>query len=193
MSNITYTVTVTDQFGCTETEQVTVSVFPTQFINLGPNVVIPFGGSVQLFANGNGNFSWEPDTFLTCNNCPNPTASPFSSTHYFVTLTDANGCNFYDSIWVFVEGSLYVPNTFTPNRDGLNDFFLAFGTEIKEFEMLIFNRWGEQIFRSTSLQEGWDGTHRNQKCPIGVYAWRILYTENSGKEGVLIGHVNLLR
>lgn len=193
LSNITYTVTVTDQFGCSETEQVTVSVFPTQYINLGPNVVIPFGGSVQLLANGTGNFSWEPDTFLTCNNCPNPTASPFSSTQYFVTLTDANGCKFYDSIWVFVEGSLYVPNTFTPNRDGLNDFFLAFGTEIKEFEMLIFNRWGEQIFRSTSLQEGWDGTHRNQKCPIGVYAWRIIYTENSGKEGVLIGHVNLLR
>lgn len=193
MGNTTYTVTVTDQFGCSETEQVLVSVFPTQYINLGANVVIPIGGSVQLSASGNGSFTWEPDTFLTCSNCATTVASPYSSTQYFVTLTDANGCQFYDSVWVFVEGTLYVPNTFTPNRDGINDFFLAFGTEIKEFEMLIFNRWGEQIFRSNSLQEGWDGMHKGHKCQIGVYAWRIVYTENSGKEGMLIGHVNLLR
>lgn len=188
-----FTVTVTDSFGCTATDSVHVQVFPTQYINLGANKLIPFGGSVQLIAQGNGSFSWAPDSFLTCTQCYNPVASPFSSTHYFATLTDANGCHFYDSIWVFVEGSLYVPNTFTPNRDGINDFFFAFGTEIKTFEMMVFNRWGEEIFKTDDISIGWDGTHRGQKSPIGVYAWRILYTENSGKEGTLIGHVTLLR
>lgn len=192
-SNTNYTVIVTDQFGCSETEYVSVNVYPKQDINVSANAIIPIGGSTQLFANGNGIFSWEPDSFLTCNNCPNPIASPLSSTQYIVTLTDANGCKFYDSVWVYVEGSIFVPNTFTPNRDGINDFFFAYGSEIKEFEMLIFNRWGEEIFKSNSLQQGWDGTHKGKKCPIGVYVWRILYTETSGKEGLLLGHVNLLR
>ncbi len=194
LTNTVFTVTVTDNNGCTSTENVQVSIYPTTNVSITPEYsIIPFGGSVQLTANGNGNFSWSPDTSLTCSNCSNTIASPFSSTQYIVTLIDANGCMFYDSAWVIVEGSIYVPNTFTPNRDGINDFFLAFGSEIKEFEMLIFNRWGEEIFRSTSLLEGWDGTYKKQKCPIGVYVWRITYTENSGKEGVLIGHVNLLR
>lgn len=191
--NTLYVVIVTNSYGCSATDTVHVNVFPSQSINLGPDVLIPFGGSTQLFAQGIGNFSWSPDSFLTCSQCYNPTASPLHSTQYFATLTDANGCHFYDSIWVFVEGALYVPNTFTPNRDGINDIFMALGVEIKEFEMTIFNRWGEDIFRTDDLLYGWDGTHRGAKCPIGVYAWKISYTENSGKEGSLIGHVSLLR
>ena len=160
---------------------------------MGNDVLIPFGGDAQLNANGTGIFSWTPDSFLTCNDCPNPIANPFTSTEYIVQLIDANGCKFYDTINVFVEGSLYVPNTFTPNLDELNNIFYAYGVEIASFEMRIFNRWGQEIFVGASLQDGWDGTYGGKPCPIGVYVWKITYTENSGKEGNLIGHVNLLR
>lgn len=188
-----YVVTVTDAFGCVDYDSVFVNLFPAQNINLGPNIVIPFGGETQLNAHGVGQFTWTPDSFLTCSNCSNPTANPFSSTEYVVSLIDSNGCEFLDTIMVIVEGSLYVPNTFTPNGDEMNNMFFAYGTEIASFKMWIFNRWGQEIFVSNSLYDGWDGYYKGQPCPLGVYVWKIDYEEISGKGGTLIGHVNLLR
>lgn len=189
----TYIVQVTDTNGCSDYDTVFVDLYPSTDINLGHDVLIPFGGETQLFANGTGTFTWTPDSFLTCANCNNPVASPFSSTEYIVTLLDANGCRFYDSINVFVEGSLYVPNTFTPNLDEINPIFFAYGTEIAKFEMRIFNRWGQEIFMSDNIHQGWNGTYLGKNCPLGVYVWRIEYEELSGKGGSLIGHVNLIR
>lgn len=188
-----YIVQVTDTNGCSDYDTVFVDLYPATDINLGHDVLIPFGGETQLFAHGTGIFTWTPDSFLTCANCNNPTASPFSSTEYVVELLDANGCRFYDTINVFVEGSLYVPNTFTPNMDEINPIFFAYGTEIAKFEMRIFNRWGEEIFVSSNIHHGWNGTYMGKNCPLGVYVWRIEYEEFSGKGGSLIGHVNLLR
>jgi gliding motility-associated-like protein len=189
----TYIVEVTDTNGCSDFDTVFVDLYPATNIDLGHDVLIPFGGETQLFAHGTGTFTWTPDSFLTCANCNNPTASPFSSTEYIVQLIDGNGCRFYDSINVFVEGSLYVPNTFTPNLDEINPIFFAYGTEIAKFEMRIFNRWGQEIFFSSDLHHGWNGTYIGQNCPLGVYVWKIEYEELSGKGGSLIGHVNLLR
>jgi gliding motility-associated-like protein len=189
----TYIVHVSDTNGCSDFDTVFVDLYPATNINLGPDKLIPFGGEVQLLAHGTGNFTWMPDSFLTCSNCNNPTANPFSSTEYIVQMIDANGCYFYDTINVFVEGSLYVPNTFTPNQDEINPIFFAYGTEIAKFNMRIFNRWGQEIFVSNSLHQGWNGTFGGQNCPLGVYVWKIDYEELSGKGGTLIGHVNLLR
>lgn len=189
----TYIVQVSDTNGCSDYDTVLVDLFPVTNISLGPDVLIPFGGQVQLLAQGAGSFTWSPDSFLTCDNCPNPIANPFSSAEYLVQLIDANGCSFYDSINVFVEGSLYVPNTFTPNMDEINPIFYAYGMEIAKFSMRIFNRWGQEIFFSESLNDGWNGTYGGYACPVGVYVWKIDYEELSGKGGTLIGHVNLLR
>ncbi len=188
-----YIVTVTDGNGCVDYDTVFVDLYPAQYINLGPDVLIPFGGETQLNAHGVGQFTWTPDSFLTCSTCPNPWANPFSSTQYSVILIDSNNCAFVDTINVFVEGSLYVPNTFTPNGDELNNIFFAYGVEIATFKMWIFNRWGQEIFVSHHLDDGWNGTYKGQACPLGVYVWKIDYTELSGKGGTLIGHVNLLR
>lgn len=188
-----FIVLVTDTNGCSTSDTIFVNLFPAQDIELGPNVLIPFGGSHQLIANGNGTYTWTPDTFLTCSNCPDPVAKPLYSVMYTLTVTDANGCEFYDSVWVFVEGSIYVPNTFTPNRDGINDIFYAYGVDIETFKMRIFNRWGEEIFVSDDMHHGWNGTYRDEPCQLGVYVYKIDYAEVSGKEGQLIGHINLIR
>lgn len=188
-----FIVIVTDTNGCSINDTIFVDLFPSQIINLGPNVLIPFGGSHQLIANGNGTYSWSPDTFLTCSSCPNPIATPEYSVQYTLTVTDLNGCEFYDSVWVFVEGSIYVPNTFTPNRDGINDIFFAYGVDIATFEIRIFNRWGQEIFVSDDMNYGWDGSYQDEPCQLGVYVYKINYVEVSGKEGQLIGHVNLIR
>ena len=188
-----FIVLVTDTNGCTDRDTVFVNMFPAQVIDLGPDVLLPFGDSYQLHANGDGTFSWDPVLFLSCSDCPDPVASPPYSMQYIVTVTDSNGCAFQDSINIFIEGSLYIPNTFTPNGDDINDLFRAYGIDIAEFTMRIFNRWGEEIFVTEDLHHGWDGTYRSSKCPLGVYVWKVDYMEISGKGGQLIGHVNLLR
>lgn len=189
-----YIVQITDTNGCSTNDTIFVNLFPEQIIDLGPDVLIPFGHNHQLFANGNGTYTWTPDSFLTCTDCPNPVVvQPTHSMTYTLIVTDANGCQFSDSINIFVEGTLYVPNTFTPNRDNINTIFRAYGVDIATFTMRIFNRWGEEIFVTEVLTNGWDGTYRGSPCPLGVYVWKIDYTEVSGKEGKLIGHVNLLR
>lgn len=188
-----YVVQISDPNGCSAFDSVFVDLYPVQDPDLGPDILIEFGDYTHLYAQGNGSFLWTPDSSLSCNTCSSPVASPFSSTLYNVTLTDTNGCKFTDSIYVFVEGSLYIPNTFTPNRDNLNDIFYAYGVEIKSFEMRIFTRWGEEIFYTNDLAFGWDGFHKNKACPIGVYVYKADFTQLSGKKGQLIGHVNLLR
>jgi gliding motility-associated-like protein len=70
---------------------------------------------------------------------------------------------------------IWIPNAFTPNGDDENDFFLPKGINIEEFHMLIFNRWGEQLFESYELENGWDGIYQGENCPIGVYVYLIEY------------------
>jgi gliding motility-associated-like protein len=71
-----------------------------------------------------------------------------------------------------------MPNAFTPNGDGLNDVFLPKyknGVEIT-FQMLIFNKWGEQIFSTNNITKGWDGTYKGVICPEDLYTWTITFS-----------------
>lgn len=70
---------------------------------------------------------------------------------------------------------VYVPDVFTPNRDGINDFMLLFFSETAPFELRIYDRWGSAIFTSSSLTVTWDGTYLGKPCPEGVYPWEIAY------------------
>lgn len=96
---------------------------------------------------------------------------------------------------VYPEQKIYVPNAFTPNGDGVNDVFSisTFGVPLDEFEIIIFNRWGEPIFTSDQLNFEWDGTYRNEKVSNGVYAFKILYNDGIPNKVYLSGRVTLLR
>jgi gliding motility-associated-like protein len=96
---------------------------------------------------------------------------------YSVTISNGN-CSISDEIEFkdYCPWTLFIPNAFSPNDDGLNDIFLAEGINILDFEMYIFNRWGEQIFKSNSIHEGWDGTYMNEEVQIDVYVYLIYYT-----------------
>ncbi len=70
----------------------------------------------------------------------------------------------------------YVPNAFTPNGDGLNDVFypiITEGLDVLDYQLRIFNRWGELIFVSSEYQLGWDGTYKGAICQDGIYTWNI--------------------
>jgi len=116
------------------------------------------------------------------------------TTTYFAYITLCDGQEFVDSVTVFVIP--YIPNAFTPNRDGLNDLFRMVGIppeNITEFHFQIFNRWGEVVFSTRDIEESWDGTSAGRECPEGVYVWAVYYKENNRHTVTNKGTIQLIR
>ena len=88
---------------------------------------------------------------------------------------------------------IFAPNSFTPNNDGLNDTFNAKGLFIQEFTMEIYNRWGELLFHTSDLEQGWNGIYKGSLSPEGTYAYRISAIDPKGRKMVKSGSVHLLR
>lgn len=91
------------------------------------------------------------------------------------------------------ENQLYIPNTFTPNGDGKNDIFYAYGNLVNQFRMRVYNQWGEFYFESLSLNTGWDGRYRGVLQPNGVYVYYVDVTFSDGTTKQYKGTVTLLR
>jgi len=94
-----------------------------------------------------------------------------------VTITDTNGCVLVKSIDVnaFCESAIYIPSAFSPNDDRHNGVFRVQGTNVVEFELTIYDRWGERLFQTKDIDEGWDGTYRGYLSQIGVYVYLVKY------------------
>jgi gliding motility-associated-like protein len=110
-----------------------------------------------------------------------------------------NGCRdtSLQEILVLPRVTYHMPNAFTPNGDGKNDIFLGAGftAGMKDFEMTIWSRWGELLFRSEDPEEGWNGTRQNQgdDLPLGVYVYQVHYTNPKGEPIELRGFATLVR
>lgn len=102
-TSATYTVVGTDTNGCISSSQMNITVHPLPVISVSNNQTICLGSPVQLLASGTQSYSWSPASGLSCNNCPNPTANPASSTTYTIIGTDANGCHDTDQVSVTVN------------------------------------------------------------------------------------------
>lgn len=94
---------------------------------------------------------------------------------------------------VLVESdfSLYVPNVFTPNEDGLNEVFLPRMRGVRVYELSIFNRWGQMIYQTNTQEEGWNGDCKGELCKQDTYVWKIKLSTNSGVAKVFSGYVLL--
>ena len=92
------------------------------------------------------------------------------------------------------EKQLFIPKGFTPNNDGTNaQFFVVADWEVESFEMMIFNRGGGMVFKSSDIQQGWDGTSNNVEVPQGVYVYKIMYKNQYGDQKILKGTLTLIR
>lgn len=117
---------------------------------------------------------------------------------YSVNLIAKNQYGCIDSIEynVLVNGNFfvfYIPNTFTPNDNNVNDVFNGRGIGIVNYEMNIFNRWGERIYTTTDPNAGWEGTRAGVPSEIGTYVYRIDILDVLGEKHKYVGHVNLVR
>ena len=91
------------------------------------------------------------------------------------------------------KDEVFVPNSFSPNEDGLNDVFLSNPYEIEGWNLSVFNRWGSQVFQSKSAMEGWDGKFNGKSVEMGSYYWTLIYKNESGRRSERQGFVNVLR
>lgn len=162
-------------------------------INLS-SFVLPQGRPVS--------YQWYPGDEFSFDTIPNPILQPKNTAYYYVQVVDSNDCKAIDSVLVQVrlDKPVYAPNAFSPNGDGINDFFTLFGgpaaVNIQEFR--VYDRWGDMVFSSGDLslgQEsvGWDGTYRGKKLETGIFIWEALVDFWDGKPVLLSGEVALIR
>ncbi|HRX29539.1 MAG TPA: gliding motility-associated C-terminal domain-containing protein, partial [Saprospiraceae bacterium] len=125
--------------------------------------------------------------------------SPSEDTQYCVTVTDDFGCENSTCLTLHVltpqcdETDVYIPNAFSPNGDGVNDILYVRSNYIDEFTMIIYNRWGQEVFKTSSLGQGWDGKFNNQDLSPDAYAYYILVKCTDGEEYTKRGNISLLR
>ena len=184
----TITVTIRDEFGCDFSAEADISQPVALILDAGDDVEIDLSFSTDLDAvltnsTVSHTIEWLPPTGLSCTDCFSPTATPPVTTTYAATITTIEGCTATDSVTVTVNDvrPVYIPNIFSPNLDGANDTFTAFGgqaaTNIKEFR--VYNRWGGLVYEATDiapsvLSQGWDGTSANgRNVDQGVYVYHI--------------------
>ena len=99
----------------------------------------------------------------------------------------------YNAIEIKPEFTFYIPNSFSPSDgNGINDIFTGKGIGIDKFEMLIFDRWGEQIFTTKDINLGWDGTLKGEVVKQDIYTWKVKIVDVNGKRHNYVGHVTVL-
>lgn len=112
-------------------------------------------------------------------------------------VSTPNGCTAQDTMTICIDGdvAIYVPNAFTPNGNGTNEVFmpLTYGIDPQKYQFWVFDRWGNQIFTTTDLNQGWDGTIGGVKCQIDTYVWRVYAWDVNGNPHKMLGGVSLIR
>lgn len=203
LSGGTYTVTVTDNNGCSTNVTNTITEPQPVEILVSPNpveVTLGESQSIDVSTNQSGPFaySWLPASGLSCYDCPSPVFSGNNSVTYTVTAVNNNGCAATLSVPVRVVPvyDVFIPNVFSPNNDGANDVWQLYTNvkSIKQYSVMIFNRWGEKVFESSNISEGWDGRYKGEFAPPGVYVYhiQIVWMDNRSDSGYK-GSITLLK
>lgn len=161
---------------------------------------VQYGDAVHLNAQTTGGtqpfvYFWDSEGSLDNNSIKNPVTTVVSSNWFSVTVMDDNGCIARDSIFIGLSetSTLYVPNSFTPGSDGFNDVFRVKYTNIAEFHILVFDRWGEVIFESKDVNFGWNASYKGKIVQDGIYVYKISALGNDQKAYDLTGHITVLK
>jgi len=191
-----YGVYITDKNGCSDTLTVDIAVYPEAVVSLEDSVNIWPGESYELNPQGNcAYFQWFPPSGLSSANIANPIASPEVRTRYFLTASTEHGCTLRDSIDILVntESIFDLPNAFVPGNGKNNIFKISRRGNITLKRFQVFNRWGNLVFETTNIDEGWDGSFNGTPQPTGVYLYSIEAVTNTGRPVNKQGNVTLIR
>jgi gliding motility-associated-like protein len=188
-----YIATVTDDFGCSRSDS--VMIFQPDsielFLNAQPGLVEL--GSIELEVEG----GTLPYSYLWSTGAITQNVDPLGGGYYSVVVTDGNGCRNIDSIFVEVRFRILAPTAFSPNGDDLNELFFVkgLGTDLVSFELIIYDRWGDMVFKTNDIHEGWNGRlfNNGEEQPVEVYIWTASLEYSSGEKIADKGNISLLR
>lgn len=190
----TLTYTFTGLNGCVDfiTQTVTVPALP--LAEAGADMVVLEGEGIKLDARASGEglkYKWTPSTGLDRDDILNPLASPVDDITYTLSVFSEQGCVLVDDVFVKVLKTPVVPNTFTPNNDGVNDGWnIRYLDSYPQASVEVFNRYGNKIFISLGYNQPWDGKFNNIDLPVGTYYYII--NPKSGRK-TISGAVTILR
>ncbi|TNE62320.1 MAG: gliding motility-associated C-terminal domain-containing protein [Bacteroidetes bacterium] len=201
-----YMLTIQDALGCSEEVTIGLQEPAALAVDAGPDQTLDLGDTTLLNATTNlpvTMWQWAPPDGLSCTDCPDPVATPPATTTYSVQVTNANGCTAEAvvTLQVNTEQRVYIPNVFSPNLDGTNDYFTIITGDgvalIRQME--IFDRWGNHIFSAPADQPPgaltlqWDGRYKGNNLPPAVFTWMVEVVFTDGSSKVYKGDVTLVR
>jgi gliding motility-associated-like protein len=165
LNPLPYTITITDNNNCTYSENVIMTGSQTELkdCSAGRDTAIFFGENIQLNAiKGVGNkFFWSPGDAMTDSTLLSPVAFPLNTITYTFTTRTPEGCTCIDRVTITVIPLIKIPNTFTPNQDGVNDIWIIENTNLYEdVQLFVYNRWGDKVYEVKDYKIGtdeWDG------------------------------------
>lgn len=191
--DIIYSVRITNDSGCAVDRSVHLKMLPPADLYAGIDQDIKRGESAQIIAHSNGQFYWMPAGAIVPGNILNPVVRPDQTTTYYLYANSPEGCRTVDSVTIYVTNAM-LPNAFSPNGDGSNDAFkLSIQDErvhLKDFS--VYNRFGQRVFYTKDVQQGWDGLFNGKAADVGVYFYYVNYIIGV-KTYNLKGDVTLIR
>lgn len=191
-------VLVTNQYGCSQTLRTTISVVDVRTkltisadknpIRFGEQSVITIGGCTDC------NITWSPGDGLNTTRGTQVTARPEATTTYIATV-EKLGCVDTISITIVVDRCVepFLPNAFTPNGDGINDVLFVRVKDYAQVQLIIYNRWGQEVFDTRNPDIGWDGSYRGRQLPPDVYGFYLYMVCSDGTEFKKKGSISLIR
>jgi len=204
----TYMVIGADDHNCYfDTAYTNLKVYPIPTVKIinGSNITLQVGSNVKLSTNSSPDvtkWNWTPGNALSCSTCSEPTAKPRNKITYSVTAINDGNCKAKDEVTINLlcnNANIYVPNTFSPNADGMNDVFYPRGSgvfTIKSFK--VFNRWGQIVYEKTNMSannasEGWNGIVNGQKASPDVYVYIMEVVCENNEVFPFKGDISLIR
>lgn len=197
-SNAIYKAIAINEAGCTDTAIVNVLVreFSVSLkANPSPMLV---GSPATLTTSANSTYEvigWKPDMYFS-NQTANTQSLIINDTTsiYYVIARSADGCTDTASIKTAVDNKdFFIPNAFTPNNDGRNDLFKVYGSSVTAAEIKIYNQWGVMLYETKDNQKGWDGTHKNNPQPVGLYVYVVKVRLSNEDTFIKKGTIRLIR
>ena len=198
----TLAVEIKNQYGCTLSDNISVKSREVVAVAKTSANFIYVDDQITLTAEPTGTgytYKWTPPTDIANAANATTTATPKQTTTFIVEVKDSLGCSDTASVVINVdiplcqEPYIFIPRAFSPNADGLNDKMFVRGEYLKELEFAIYNRWGERVFYSTSLESGWDGTHNGKAVAPDVYGYYVKGTCKKGEAFFSKGNITVLK
>lgn len=194
------TLTVVDEFGSSTSISQQITVVNPPNVDAGPDQTITQGTSTNVSVvagNGTGTITWQPFEEVACFSCASTATIPIQETTTFVVFYEqSGGCQASDTVTVFVLEDVFsvgVPNSFSPNGDGVNDILYVRGNNMSQLRLIIYNRYGQKVFESNSMNEGWDGTMNGKELNAGVFGYYLEANFTDGTQKVEKGDITLVR